>query len=31
MAQLLERKGVRVKEDMVASDDGIVGKLLYEL
>jgi cGMP-dependent protein kinase len=31
LAQLLERKALRVKEDMVASDDGIVGKLLYEV
>lgn len=24
-------KSIRIKEDMVASDDGFVGKLMYEL
>lgn len=31
MTQLLEKKNVKVKEDMVATDDGIIGKMLYEL
>jgi hypothetical protein len=31
LPQLLERKNIKVKEDMVATDDGIVGKLLYEI
>ena len=29
--QVLDKKSIKIKEDMVASDDGMLGKLLYEL
>lgn len=28
---MLDKKCIKIKEDMVASDDGMLGKLLYEL
>ena len=31
LPQLLLQRNIKIKEDMVASDDGILGKLLYEL
>jgi hypothetical protein len=30
-AELLDKKQIKVREDMVASEDGMIGKLLYEM
>lgn len=29
--QVLDKKSIKIKEDMIASDDGMLGKILYEL
>ena len=30
-AELLDKKQIKIREDMVASEDGMIGKLLYEM